>query len=162
MSFLDRGGVKLPRHSILCSKTQLMLALINLFWGCVCSSRYGPIFKTSIAGHPVVVSADPEVNAFLLQREGTLVELWYLDTFSKVFALEGESRISAIGGVHKYMRTIFLSHFGGDTLKNLIPHIELAVDKALNSWSTHDYIEVKTASSAVSTNGSQISNSSQF
>lgn len=115
--------------------------------------RYGPIFKTNIAGHPMVVSGDPELNSFLFQQEGTLVELWYLGTFSKLFGLEGESRVNAVGGVHKYLRNTYMSHFSGESLKKLIPRIEETVNRNLTSWSSTDSaVEVKQAVSAVSEN----------
>ncbi|KAI8535046.1 hypothetical protein RHMOL_Rhmol10G0144700 [Rhododendron molle] len=48
--------------------------------------RYGALFRTSLAGRPMVVSTDPEVNHYLLLQEGRSVEMWYLDTFSKLFS----------------------------------------------------------------------------
>jgi len=38
----------------------------------------------------------------VLQHEGTSVELWYLDSFVKVFALDDENRVSVISEVHGY------------------------------------------------------------
>ncbi|XP_062114850.1 cucurbitadienol 11-hydroxylase-like [Humulus lupulus] len=112
--------------------------------------RYGTIFRTSIAARPVIISADPKFNNFLFQQEGRLVELWYLDTFSKIFAQEGESRTSAVGAVHKYVRNIFLNHFGVGSLKEkLIPQLEQVVNKALSSWSTQDSVDIKRVASAM-------------
>ncbi|KAF4357665.1 hypothetical protein F8388_007201 [Cannabis sativa] len=112
--------------------------------------RYGTIFRTSIAGRPVIMSADPEFNNFILQQEGKLVELWYMDTFSKIFAQDGESRTSAVGTVHKYGRNIFLNHFGTKSLKEkLIPQIEQVVNNALTSWSTQDSVDIKRVASAM-------------
>ena len=113
--------------------------------------RYGTIFRTNIAARPVIISADPEFNSFLFQQEGRLVEVWYLDTNSKIFALEGESRTTAVGDVHKYVRSIFLNHFGVGSLKEkLIPQLEQVVNKALSSWSTQDSVDIKRVASAVS------------
>ncbi|XP_062093306.1 beta-amyrin 16-alpha-hydroxylase CYP87D16-like [Humulus lupulus] len=112
--------------------------------------RYGTIFRTSIAGRPVIMSADPELNNFLLLQEGKLVELWYMDTFSKIFAQEGESRTSAVGAVHKYGRSIFLNHFGASSLKEkLLPQIEQVVYKTLSSCSTQDSVDIKRVASAM-------------
>ncbi|EXC31565.1 Cytochrome P450 87A3 [Morus notabilis] len=112
--------------------------------------RYGPIFRTSIAGRPVVVSADPGLNSFLFQQEGKLVELWYLDTFSKIFVQEGESRTNAAGVIHKYARSMFLNHFGAERLKEkLLPEIEQVVNKTLSEWSTRASVEVKHAASVL-------------
>ncbi|XP_024191064.1 cucurbitadienol 11-hydroxylase [Rosa chinensis] len=106
--------------------------------------RYGPIFRTSLAGRPVVISADLEFNNFLFQQEGRSVKLWYLDTFSKIFVLEGESKINAVGIVHKYVRRAFLNHFGAERLKEkLLPEIQEFVNKCLCSWSIQESVEVK-------------------
>jgi len=112
--------------------------------------RYGPIFQTRLVGRPVVVSADRDFNRYLVQQEGRLVEMWYLDTFSKLFAQEGEARTNAAGLVHKYLRNLTLSHFGSESLReNLLPHIEDLVQKSLCSWSTQESIDIKEASLTV-------------
>ncbi|PON74149.1 Cytochrome P [Parasponia andersonii] len=80
--------------------------------------RYGPIFRTKIVGQPVVVSADPEINHFILQQEGNMVELWYLNTFSKILGLrDSESRIRSLGCIHENIRNTLLRHFGAESLK---------------------------------------------
>jgi hypothetical protein len=102
-------------------------------------------------GRPVVVSTDPELNHLILQQEGKLVEMWYLDTFSKLFNQEGESRTSAVGVIHKYIRSLSLTHFGVETLKKgLLPEIEDMIKKTLQMWSTQESIEVKYGSAVVS------------
>ncbi|EYU37764.1 hypothetical protein MIMGU_mgv1a0187551mg, partial [Erythranthe guttata] len=47
--------------------------------------RYGPVFRTNIAGRNVVVSADHEFNSYILQQEEKLVVRSYLDLFEKLF-----------------------------------------------------------------------------
>ncbi|KAJ6755060.1 CYTOCHROME P450 87A3-LIKE [Salix purpurea] len=99
--------------------------------------KYGPIFKTSLLGKPTIISTDNEVNRYILQHEGTLVELWYLDSFAKFFALEGENRVSAIGEVHRYTRSIALKHFGAESLReSLLPKIENMISTNLAKWAT--------------------------
>lgn len=110
---------------------------------------YGPIFRTSIAGRPIIVSVDPEFNNHILQQEGRLVELWYFDTFAKLSALEGESRLTRVGLVHKYIRRIFLNHFGSDIIKEkLLQQIEEVVKRCLRMWLSQPCIEAKQATSA--------------
>ncbi|XVE79472.1 hypothetical protein DITRI_Ditri14bG0061700 [Diplodiscus trichospermus] len=46
--------------------------------------RYGPLFKTSLAGRSMVVSSDPDFNYFVLQQEEKLVEIYYMDSFGKL------------------------------------------------------------------------------
>ncbi|XP_021773631.1 cytochrome P450 87A3-like [Chenopodium quinoa] len=106
--------------------------------------RYGPIFQTRLVGRPVVMSADPGFNRYIVQQEGKSVEMWYLDTFSKLFAQDGEARTTAAGLVHKYLRNLTLSHFGSESLRvNLLPHLESLVRNTLLGWSSKDTIDVK-------------------
>ena len=79
--------------------------------------------------------------------------MWYLDTFSKIFVHEGESKTNAVGVVHKYVRSIFLNHFGAERLKEkLLPQIEEFVNKSLRAWSSKASVEVKHAGSVVNFN----------
>ncbi|KAG6789538.1 hypothetical protein POTOM_005641 [Populus tomentosa] len=99
--------------------------------------KYGPIFKTSLLGKPTVISTENEVNKYILQHEGTLVELWYLDSFAKFFALKGENRVSAIDEVHRYTRSITLNHIGVESLReSLLPKIENMINTNLAKWAT--------------------------
>ncbi|KAI3442426.1 uncharacterized protein J3R85_001178 [Psidium guajava] len=111
--------------------------------------RYGSIFRTNLAGRPLIVSVDPEFNNRILQQEGRLIEMWYFDIFAKLFAMEGESRMTRVGLVHKYIRRIFLNHFGSDILREkLLEQIEEAVERSLRMWSNQPCTEVKLAASA--------------
>ncbi|KAJ4827283.1 hypothetical protein Tsubulata_043302 [Turnera subulata] len=106
--------------------------------------KYGPIFKTSLVGRPFIVSTDPEVNKYVLAHEGKLVEMWYLDSFSKIFELEGENRVTAVGEIHSYFRSIILNHFGVDSLRqNLLPKVEETIHTHLTKWSTQGPVDVK-------------------
>ncbi|KAF5469096.1 hypothetical protein F2P56_013192 [Juglans regia] len=110
--------------------------------------RYGPVFRTSVAGRPVVVSADPEFNHFILQQEGKLVESWYLDLFAKVFK-QGENRPDG-AYIHKYMRNLALGHFGAESLRTkLLSQLEELVTDTLRTWSSQESIEVKRAAAAM-------------
>ncbi|KAL9670283.1 hypothetical protein QQ045_007834 [Rhodiola kirilowii] len=83
-------------------------------------------------------------------QEGKCVEMRYMDTYSKMFNLDGESRINAAGFIHKYFRGKTLAHFGSQALlKKLLPLLEVAVHKALNSWSGKESIEVKLETSSM-------------
>lgn len=106
-----------------------------------------------MAGYPVVVSTDPEFNHHIAKQEGRLVELWYLDAYSKIFTMEGESKTTAHGLLHRYLRSIILNHCGAEALeKMLLSQIEELVIKALQRWSSQPSVEVKHAASVLSSN----------
>ncbi|XP_047318341.1 cucurbitadienol 11-hydroxylase-like [Impatiens glandulifera] len=106
--------------------------------------KYGPVFKTNFAGRPVVITTDSEINHHLFLQEGRSVEMWYLDTFAKLFNMDGESKPTGFGAVHRYVRSIVLNHFGTESLKNkLLPEIYTFVDLTLQKWTNQDSISVK-------------------
>ncbi|KAA3456771.1 cytochrome P450 87A3-like isoform X1 [Gossypium australe] len=78
--------------------------------------RYGSLFKTSLAGRPVVVSLDPDFNYFVLQQEDKLVELYYMDSVAKLVHQDDMKNLG--GDFHKYFRRVILSHFGHEPLKH--------------------------------------------
>ncbi|KAL5715558.1 hypothetical protein ACHQM5_017360 [Ranunculus cassubicifolius] len=45
---------------------------------------YGPLFKTSLLGRPVIFSTNPEFSHYIFQQDGISVEIWYLDSFMKL------------------------------------------------------------------------------
>ncbi|CAK9312062.1 unnamed protein product [Citrullus colocynthis] len=111
--------------------------------------RYGPIFKTCLAGRPVVVSADAEFNHYIMLQEGKAVEMWYLDAFSKFFGLDTEW-LKALGLIHKYIRSITLNHYGVESLRErFLPRIEESVQETLHYWATQPSVEVKDSAAAV-------------
>ena len=113
--------------------------------------RYGSIFKTSVAGHCVVVSADLEVNNYIFQQEGKSVYFWYMDAISKIIDLEGHGGQLHLDSAHKYLRSLFLKNIGPERIKqNLIPQFECMVGRALHDWSDLESIEARHAVSDVS------------
>ena len=116
-------------------------------------TRHGPIFRTSILGRPVVISTDREFNNCVLQQEGKDVELWYLDTLSKILGLNDDGlHMNSLGEVHKYIRSTLLRQFGVESLKekSLISQLEQYVNTTLREWSTQASVNVKFASGIVS------------
>ncbi|KAK3043114.1 hypothetical protein RJ639_000003 [Escallonia herrerae] len=101
--------------------------------------RYGPIFRTNVAGRPVIISADREFNYYILRQDGRLVDTWSLDTFAEVFDQTSQSS-------RKYTRNLTLNHFGVEALKErLIPRMEDTIRKTLAAWSSQESMEVKSA-----------------
>nr|QNS30008.1 cytochrome P450 [Nothapodytes nimmoniana] len=101
--------------------------------------RYGPIFRTNVAGRPVIITADPEFNYFILRQDGKLVDTWSLDTFAEVFDQTSQSS-------RKYTRNLTLNHFGMEALRGkLLPQMEDFATLTLCSWSSQESVEVKSA-----------------
>ncbi|XP_073274142.1 cucurbitadienol 11-hydroxylase-like isoform X2 [Primulina huaijiensis] len=102
--------------------------------------RYGPIFRTNVAGRPVIITADPEFNHFLLRQDGKLVDTWSMDTFAEVFDQASQSS-------RKYTRNLTLNHFGIEALRGkLLPQMHAMVQKILSTWSSWESVEVKSES----------------
>lgn len=136
-------------HTIKMEEEKFFFLFIYLCLG-IWICRYGPIFRTSLLGRSIVVTADPEINSFIYSQEGKTVELWYLDSISKVFKQDGEARTTAGGVIHKYLRSITLNHFGSESLKaKLLADIQRYVDKVLVQWSNQPSVEVQRGTLAV-------------
>ncbi|KAL6658231.1 hypothetical protein ACP70R_003817 [Stipagrostis hirtigluma subsp. patula] len=105
--------------------------------------RYGPMFKTSLLGQPLVVSMDPEVNRFVFQQEGRLFRMWFPEAGNLIF---GKNTITAhSSATHKFMRSLLASRlFGPENLKGvMIRELEDAVKKSFAAWAAMPSIEVK-------------------
>ncbi|MFQ6621194.1 hypothetical protein Gotur_003016 [Gossypium turneri] len=104
--------------------------------------RYGPLFKTNIAGRPVAVSSDPEFNYFVLQQEGKLIELYYMDSFSQTVH---NDNLSNLGGYfQRYLRRSILRHFGHEPLKRkLLSELEDVINHELHKWTNLPEVDVK-------------------
>ncbi|OWM68308.1 cytochrome P450 87A3-like [Punica granatum] len=120
------------------------------------TQKYGQIFKTSLVGRPVVVSSDPDFNYYILQQEGKLVEMWYMDSFAKLFGQSGSGKdgssasTTSIGHIHKYLRNLILNQVGVEALRErILPDMEEKSRKALLDWSTQDSLDVKNATSSM-------------
>nr|CAB3447505.1 unnamed protein product [Digitaria exilis] len=110
--------------------------------------RYGNIFKTSIVGRSVVVSADPELNYYVFQQEGKLFESWYPDTFTEIF---GRDNVGSLHGfMYKYLKTLVLRLYGQENLKAvLLAETDLACHASLASWANRPSVELKDAISTM-------------
>ncbi|XP_047309519.1 cucurbitadienol 11-hydroxylase-like [Impatiens glandulifera] len=115
-------------------------------------NKYGSIFKTNLANRPIVVSSDPEVNQFILQQEGGSVELYYMDNFSKLFGQSDDprARINPVGSIHRYVRSLNLSNFGIEVLKNgLVPQLHRNIHRRLRDWTLSPSLEIKKSISSM-------------
>ncbi|PHU28274.1 Cytochrome 87A3 [Capsicum chinense] len=105
--------------------------------------RYGPIFRTSVVGRPVIVSTDPDLNYFIFQQEGQLFQSWYPDTFTEIF---GRQNVGSLHGfMYKYLKNMVLNLFGPESLKKMMPEVEEAAKNKLKRWSGQTSVEMKEA-----------------
>ncbi|KAL4384641.1 hypothetical protein GQ457_15G001970 [Hibiscus cannabinus] len=106
--------------------------------------RYGSLFRTSLVGRKIVVSTDPDVNRFIFQQEGKLVQSWYMDSFDDIVGKENV--LSSHGFLHKYLRNLVLNLFGSETLKEKhVSELDELTIKHLQLWSTKPSVELKQA-----------------
>lgn len=114
--------------------------------------RYGSIFKTSVVGRQVVVSADPDMNYFVFQQEGKLFESWYPDTFTEIF---GRDNVGSLHGfMYKYLKTLVLRLYGQENLRAvLLADAHRACRASLAAWASRpsSVVELKDAISTVRT-----------
>ncbi|CAN1175939.1 Cytochrome P450 87A3 [Linum perenne] len=99
--------------------------------------KHGKIFKTSLAGRKVVVSSDPDFNHYILQQEGKLVELWYLDSFAEIIGQNGTSLKEAWNAkeLHRSLKKTVYDHIGVESLRlGLVGRMEVVVGRTLDGW----------------------------
>ncbi|CAN0928568.1 Cytochrome P450 87A3 [Linum grandiflorum] len=101
--------------------------------------KHGKIFKTSLAGRKVVVSSDPDFNHYILQQEGKLVELWYLDSFAEIIGQNGTSLKEAWNAkeLHRSLKKTVYDHIGVESLRlGLLARMEEVVGRTLDGWAS--------------------------
>ncbi|ESQ29065.1 hypothetical protein EUTSA_v10023919mg [Eutrema salsugineum] len=109
--------------------------------------KYGPIFKTSLVGRPVIVSTDSDLSYFVFQQEGRCFQSWYPDTFTEIF---GKQNVGSLHGfMYKYLKHMVLSLFGHESLKKMLPEIEKSACKKLELWSNQDSVELKDSTASL-------------
>lgn len=100
---------------------------------CVCSIRYGNVFKTHILGKAIIVSTDPDVNRAVLQNHGNV----FIPCYPKsICELLGKSSILQMNGnVHKRVHALIGVFLKSPQLKDRITRdIEKTVQLSLSSW----------------------------
>ncbi|XP_074321804.1 cytochrome P450 87A3-like isoform X1 [Silene latifolia] len=109
--------------------------------------RYGPVFRTSLVGRPIIISADAELNYLIFQQEGQMFQSWYPDTFTEIFGRENVGSLH--GFMYKYLKNMVLNLFGIESLKKMLPEVEESVLKQLNQWSRLDSVELKDSTASM-------------
>ncbi|XP_019706382.1 cholesterol 16,22-dihydroxylase CYP90G4-like isoform X2 [Elaeis guineensis] len=105
-------------------------------------NKYGKIFKSNLHGAPTVVSADAELNRFILHNDGRLFEPSW--PTSLVNILGKKSMIIASGDTHHYLKSLAInfmsvprlcSHFLGDAEQSIL--------QTFSTWVEHTPFPLK-------------------
>ncbi|XP_004509297.1 cholesterol 22-monohydroxylase CYP90B51-like isoform X2 [Cicer arietinum] len=96
-------------------------------------ARYGTIYKSKLFGEPAIVSADAELNRFILQNDGKLFECSYPKSMSGIL---GEwSMLVVLGDIHRNMRNIAVNFMSYARLKShFLQDMEKQTLFVLSSW----------------------------
>ncbi|CAO2188471.1 unnamed protein product [Urochloa humidicola] len=104
--------------------------------------RYGPLFKTSLVGQPVVVSLDLDLDRFIFQQEGKLFQSWYPEAANNIFGKKSVAKYNVT--IHKFIRNFASKLFGIENLKEvLLGELEDAIRQGFAAWAAKPSIEVK-------------------
>ncbi|XP_023520739.1 cytochrome P450 87A3-like [Cucurbita pepo subsp. pepo] len=102
--------------------------------------KYGPIFKTSLVGKPLIISTDPDLNYLIFEQEETLFECWYPETVKKIF---GDQFFGSLHGfMHKYLKNMIVNAFGIECLKSMVSEVEAAAITRLRRWASCKVVEL--------------------
>nr|BCU09065.1 cytochrome P450 family 90 [Dioscorea japonica] len=94
--------------------------------------RYGKIYKSNLFGSPTVVSADAELNRFVLMNDGKLFEPSFPKSVEDI--LGKTSMLVVTGEMHRYMKSLSVNfmgiarlrnHFLGDSEKYILENLAL-------------------------------------
>jgi len=95
--------------------------------------RYGTIYKSNLFGGPAIVSADAELNRFILQNDGKLFECSYPKSIGGI--LGKWSMLVLVGDMHRDMRNISLNFMSYARLKtHFLKDMEKHTLFVLSSW----------------------------
>ncbi|CAN1853018.1 Cytochrome P450 87A3 [Linum perenne] len=107
--------------------------------------KYGPLFKTSLLGRPVVVLTDPEFSYNLLLQDGKLVDRWHFTPTSQVVSYDDGKPKASIDHVYKCLTRLLLGRFGHEPLKNgtLMAELQDTIAMSLQRWSQLPRVNLK-------------------
>ena len=104
--------------------------------------RYGPIFRTSIVGQPVVVSTDADFNFRVFQQEGNAFQIWYTESLFQIIGKQ--SVLAHHGGFHKYLKSLTFKLVSPEALREkLIYEMDASTQESLSSWSKLGKVDAK-------------------
>nr|ATG29940.1 CYP725A13 [Taxus chinensis] len=103
--------------------------------------RFGPVFVTSLIGHPTVVLCGPSGNRFLLSNEDKLVQMSLPNSTMRL--LGQDSLLGKRGNEHRIVRTALARCLGPQALQNYIPKMSSEIQNHINKkWKGKDEVKV--------------------
>lgn len=95
------------------------------------------------------MSLDPAFSTRVLQQEERSFQIWYPSSFMRVFG--ADSMISALGPLHRHIRSLVLRLFGPESLRRaLLRDVQRVARDELRSWlHRRQGVEVRAATSRV-------------
>ncbi|XP_072957393.1 cholesterol 16,22-dihydroxylase CYP90G4-like [Typha angustifolia] len=105
-------------------------------------SKYGNISSVNLFGEKMVLSADPELNRFVLQNEMRLFKQRLPSP--KMHKLVGDSSlILMMGETHRQKRSVLLNFFGKIKMQaSFIEHVDELAAKMISSWKHKNVVRV--------------------
>ncbi|XP_057545156.1 abscisic acid 8'-hydroxylase 4 [Amaranthus tricolor] len=102
--------------------------------------RYGDIFKTHILGCPCIMVASPEAVKFVLMAKANLFKPTYPK--SKERLIGSLAIFFQQGSYHAQIRKLVQTSLSLDTIKPLIPDVQVIAKSTLDSWANGQIIHV--------------------
>ncbi|KAG1341893.1 cytochrome P450 90B1-like [Cocos nucifera] len=95
--------------------------------------KYGKIYKSNLFGAPTIVSADAELNRFVLMNDGRLFEPSWPKSVSEI--LGKTSMLVLTGEMHRYMKSLSVNFMGIARLRaHFLGDSELYITQNLRRW----------------------------
>ncbi|KAG1348082.1 cytochrome P450 90B1-like [Cocos nucifera] len=105
-------------------------------------NKYGKIFKSNLHGAPTIVSADAELNRFILDNDGRLFEPSWPTTLVKI--LGKKSMIVASGDAHHYLKSLAINFMSIPRLRSdFLGDAEQSILQTFSTWVEHTPFPLK-------------------
>nr|ATN45453.1 steroid 22-alpha-hydroxylase [Paris polyphylla var. yunnanensis]UHB15511.1 cytochrome P450 [Paris polyphylla] len=96
-------------------------------------NKYGKIYRSNLFGAPTIVSADAELNRFVLMNDERLFEPCFPKSVADI--LGHTSMLVLTGEMHRYMKSLSVNFMGIARLRNnFLGDSELYITQNFNRW----------------------------
>ncbi|KAH9314496.1 hypothetical protein KI387_023123, partial [Taxus chinensis] len=103
--------------------------------------KFGPVFKTSLVGHPTVVFCGPAGNRLILSNENKLVHIAWPNSFMKVIGQD--SLLSKTGEEHRIVRSALSNFLRPQALQIYMAKMSREIQSHINEkWKGKDEVKM--------------------